>query len=352
MLKSLLKFLPGAQDAAARPGEGVFQIAAPAELRAPGVQNCDFAGSLVVVNELPVPDWKVIGSWVGSIAEPSIQAQSWAKAELAWLAHMQTALGPHYHLAQHEHALLLCPLEPRVAMATVQFMSKTLLRIGKLLDGVAKSPEWGKDILIVFEDEDTYYRYASRYYPEDGEFAFSSGMHINFGCSHFATHQAELRAIEPVIAHEMTHACLGHLSIPAWLNEGIAVNTEQRLCPGGPRQYTPSQLHWMHQQFWNEDTIQEFWSGQSFLRPDEGNLLSYELGRILVDQFSRDWATFRSFVLDARLDDAGSEAARRVLGVDLGSSVAAMFELDPSFSFNLDPIRWKSRPERGAFRGK
>jgi len=273
------------------------------------------------------------------------------KAELAWLAHLQVALGEQYRLAQHEYALLLSPLEPRVATATVQFMTKTLSRISKVLDGVAKAPEWGRDILLVFEDEDTYYRYVSRYYPEHGEFAFSGGMHINFGCSHFATFQAELRAIEPVIAHEMTHGCLGHLTIPAWLNEGLAVNTERRLCPLASQQYTPQHLHWMHQQFWNEDTIQEFWSGKSFLRPDEGNLLSYDLARILVEQFSRDWESFKPFVHQAQLEDAGHKAASNLLGVDLGNTVVALFDLPITSSWAPDPARWDTKPQRGAFRG-
>ena len=350
MLKSLLKLLPGKARSAEELGEAVFQLAPLMQLEAHGVAALDFAATLTVVNDLPTPDWSAVGAWVASIPEPAAQAEAWAKAELAWLAHMQVALGEHYHLAQHEYALLLSPLEPRVAAATVQFMTKTMSRIGKVLEGIAKAPEWGRDILLVFEDEETYYRYASRYYPDDGEFAFSGGMHINFGCSHFATFQAELRAIEPVIAHEMTHGCLGHLTIPAWLNEGIAVNTERRLCPPASQQYTPQQLHWMHQQFWSEETIQEFWSGKSFLRPDEGNLLSYDLARILVDQFSRDWESFKPFVQQAKLADAGHDAASQLLGVDLGSTVLALFEFQASSSWSPDPTRWNSKPERGAFR--
>lgn len=350
MLKSLLRLLPGKARSAEQVNEAVFQMAPPALLEAPGVEAFDVSASLAVVNDLPVPDWGAIAAWVASIPDSPAQAEAWSKAELAWLAHLQTALGGHYHLAQHEYALLLSPLEPRVASATVQFMTRTLSRITSLLDGVAKAPEWGRDILLVFEDEDTYYRYVSRYYPDNGEFAFSGGMHINFGCSHFAAFQAELRAIEPVIAHEMTHGCLGHLAIPAWLNEGIAVNTERRLCPPASQQYTPTQLHWMHQQFWNEETIQEFWSGKSFLRADEGNLLSYELARILVEQFSRHWESFKPFVLQARLADAGQEAAAAVLNVDLGAAVTALFDLEAKTSWSPAPALWDAQPERGAFR--
>lgn len=351
MLKSLLKLLTGKARSTEEQSQAIFRLEPLAQLEAPGVAAFEFAASLKVVNDLPAPDWGAVGTWVESISAPAAQAEAWAKAELAWLAHLQISLGEQYHLAQHEDALLLSPLEPRVATATVQFMTKTLSRISKVLDGVAKAPEWGKDILLVFEDEDTYYRYASRYYPEDGEFAFSGGMYINFGCSHFATFQAELRAIEPVIAHEMTHGCLGHLTIPAWLNEGLAVNTERRLCPPASQQYTPQQLHWMHQQFWNEETIQEFWSGKSFLRPDEGNLLSYDLARILVEQFSRDWDSFKSFVQQAQIEDAGHEAASTLLGIDLGSTVIALFDFQATSSWSPFPARWETKPERGAFRG-
>jgi hypothetical protein len=299
---------------------------------------------------MPVPDWRSLTDWVAGIPDPLEQARAWSNAELAWLAHLQAALGPQYHVAHHEQAVLLSTLEPNVAMATVKFMTKTLARIGTVLGGIGKPAEWGRDILLVFDNEDTYYRYVSRYYPEDGEFSFSSGMHISHGCSHFATFKAELRTIEPVIAHEMTHGCLAHLPIPAWLNEGLAVNTERRLCPPATQQYTPQQLHWMHQQFWTPARIQEFWSGKSFLRPDEGCLLSYELGRILVEQLSADWAGFAAFANAADANDSGAEAAIKHLGVELGATVPALFGFDPSEQWAPRPDQWRSAPERGAFR--
>jgi len=350
MFKDWFKRLSRRESAQAQQAPGVFQIEPPASIAVEGVEPFNLARSLTVVNGLPVPDWPAVSAWVANIADPAAQAQAWANAELGWLAHLQAALGPDYHLAQHEYAVLLSPLEPRVATATVEFMSKTLARIQRVLDGVAKAPAWGRDILLVFHDEDTYYQYVARYYADDGEFAFSSGMHVNFGCGHFATFQDELRSIEPVIAHEMTHSCLGHLDIPAWLNEGLAVNTERRLCPPLARQYTPAQLHWMHQQFWNPERIQEFWSGKSFLRPDEGNVLSYELARILVEQFAADWTAFRAFSLDANMDDAGHTAAARHLGVDLGHTVCALFEFEASPEWAPRPQAWTTQPERGAFR--
>jgi len=348
MLKSLLRLLPTSTRSDAGIGDGVFHPASPRLIDAPGVTSFDFAGSLVAENDLPIPDWRSLTEWITKIPDAQEQAKAWANAELAWLAHLQAALGPQYHLARREGALLLSTLEPHVATATVHFMTKTLARIGNVLEGIAYSPEWGHDILLVFDSEDAYYRYVSRYYPEDGEFSFSSGMHISFGCSHFATFKAELRAIEPVIAHEMTHGCLAHLPIPAWLNEGLAVNTERRLCPPSVQQYTPQQLHWMHQHFWTHSRIQQFWSGESFHRPDEGSLLSYELAHIMVEQLSSDWASFAAFANEADRDDAGAQAARKHLEVDLGAAVTAFFEFEPSDEWAPNPGAWQSPAERGA----
>lgn len=246
-------------------------------------------------------------------------------------------------------AVLLSTLEPNVARATLGFMGKTLQRIVRLLAGVAKIPEWGKDILIVFDDEDAYYRYVSHYYPEAGEFAGSSGMYISAGCGHFVTAKADLRAIEPVIAHELTHGCVGHLPLPAWLNEGLAVNTEQRLSPLGPSVFTPQQMHAKHRRFWGDAEIQEFWSGKSFLLNDDGNMLSYDLARIMVAQLSKDWESFRAFVLASSLADAGAAAAVEHLGVELGTVACALLEKEPTPAWRPDPSAWQEAPERGAF---
>ena len=349
MLNQWIKRLSGKRTASTEIPAEASSINAPALIAAPGVEPFDLAAALNWEQQLPVPDWHALGRWAAVIPEPSAQGSAWAEAEVAWLAHLQGALGPRYSITQLNRTLLLSTLEPRLADATVQFTAKTLARVTKVLEGVAQAPVHGHSIVLVFEDEDTYYRYVSRYYPQDGEFALSSGMHINAGCSHFVTFQAELRAIEPVIAHELTHACLAHLAIPAWLNEGLAVNTERRLSPPAYPTHTPQQLHQMHRRFWNEETVQSFWSGKSFLRPDEGNLLSYELARILVDHLSRDWETFKAFAVQAQLDDAGHEAATRLLGVDLGKTVCALFDLRSAGSWTPEPTRWEAQPERGAF---
>ncbi|GAA5165849.1 hypothetical protein GCM10025770_22050 [Viridibacterium curvum] len=344
LLKSLIQ--PTTKDSAA---VDLIAVTAHTHLEAPGVTHFDVAAAMRLENSLPVMDWAAAERWVESVADADAQARAWADCELAWLSHLRDALGGSYQLRRQGSALLLSSLEPNVAAATLAFVIRTVQRIVRVLDGVAESPAWGHDILIVFDDQESYYRYVAQAYPEAGEFAASSGMYIHAGCGHFVTVKDDLQTIEPVIAHELTHACLGHLPIPAWLNEGLAVNTENRLCPSPHGMPDARRQHARHLAFWGEAEIQQFWSGKSFLRNDEGNELSYDLARILVSHFAADWERFRGFARAANLADAGAAAAHEHLGMDLGEAVCAVLEREADVAWAPRAEMWNSEPERGAF---
>lgn len=349
MLKLLRSLIPSST----RRGDASTVIAQvlepPTEVAADGVTSFSVSSHLSSDSGFPILDWQAAQAWVETIPDVHTRARAWGHLERAWLEHMRFALGSAYGLGETEDSLLLSTLEPNVASATLGFMSKTLQRVVRVLDGIAQVSGWGKDILVVFDDDETYYRYVSHCYPSDGEFAASGGMYINAGCGHFATVKSDLRAIEPVIAHEMTHGCVSHLPIPAWLNEGLAVNTEQRLSPAAPPMLTPQQMHAKHRAFWKDAEIQEFWSGKSFLRADDGNMLSYDLARILVSQLSADWQSFRSFVLSANLIDAGATAAAEHLHLDLGAAASAILERESASNWAPNPTAWHEAPEHGAF---
>ena len=324
-------------------------LAPPAEVTLAGAVSFAVARHLSLDNGLPFLDWTAVRQWIETIPEAERRPVAWARCERAWLDHLRSSLGPDYSILQDGETVLLSSLESPVARATLGFIAKTQKRVLAVLDGVARVSEPGKNTLIVFDDDDAYYRYVSHYYPQKGEFAQSGGMYIDAGCGHFVTVKSDLRAMEPVIAHELTHRCVSHLPLPAWLNEGVAVNTEQRLSPPPRPLFTPQQMHDKHRRFWGEAQIQEFWSGRSFLRSDDGNMLSYDLARIIVAQLGADWAAFRSFMLDANLDDAGAKAAARHLGVELGAVVCALLERKPAPSWAPNPAAWQGTPERGAF---
>ena len=289
----------------------------------------------------PILDWDRAREWVDAL-DARRRAEAWTACERGWLLHFRDALGPSFRLDESGSAALVSSLEPGIARATLEFMQRTLRRIGAVLQGVAEASEWGKDILVLFDDGESYYRYVSHYYPETGEFATSGGMHLGGGCSHFVSVKRELRELEAMIVHEMTHAALGHLPLPLWLNEGLAVNTERRLA-GAPAQPLGAldKRHEKMRRFWSVVSIQQFWSGESFHRPGDSNELSYELARIVVEQLARDWEPFARFVGAAQAQDAGAAAAREHLGVDLGEAVTALLERDTPKSWSPDPSTWE-----------
>jgi hypothetical protein len=150
--------------------------------------------------------------------------------------------------------------------------------------------------------------------------------------------------MEAVVVHELTHALVRHLPIPAWLNEGLAVNTEQRFVPARPK-YQAEQLRWMLGNFWNEATIQEFWSGKSFLRPDDGQPLSYELAKLLVQLLDKEHLLARFCAL-ASQQDGGETAAREVLGAGLDQLAAVVLGPGP---WAPQPAQWTLGVEKGQF---
>ena len=296
------------------------------------------------------PDWARAWDWVDALPE-ALRADAWLACERTWLSLLRDELGPDYRLHESAHGFLLSAQPTRIAEVTLQYLDATLRRVGGLLEDLAASADMGKEILVVFASQDDYYRYVGHYYPDEGEFAMSSGMFLHAGCSHFVVHGDELSSFEPVIVHEMTHSQLSHLPIPAWLNEGMAVNAEQRLTRIGADIWSVQQLEARHRKFWTPETIQQFWSGAAYLRPDEGSELAYDLGRLMVNGLSSDWDGFKRFAKQANLQDAGAAAAHEQLGLDLGEFVRHFLGRDDG-DWGPAPAAWPQSPERGQFRGK
>lgn len=346
MLKRLVHkfFAPSASGPAA--ADDAFHAPPPTHIEATGTKPLNLQALMREENGFPLPDWDAVMTWLSTIPGDEEQGLAWGRCELAWLQHLREALGDGYRLRVADQVALLSSMDEASARATLAFVSRARQRIVRTLEGVAEVPSWGYDVVVVFDDHDTYYRYAANHYPEDGEFALSSGMFLSSGCSHFVTVKDQLDTIEPVIVHELTHALLGHLHIPLWLNEGLAVNTEHRFYPpssgshrGG---HDARHLHARHQHFWGPAEIQQFWSGDSFSRPDEGNELSYDLARILTAQFAADWSRFRAFANMADSVDGGAAAAREHLDLKLGQAVCALLEREYAVEHEPDPTRWKA----------
>jgi len=298
---------------------------------------------------MPIPDWESIAKEEPADAEGDALHVYWTSAAHQWLQALNQRLGEHYTVTESADFLLLSNLEARPATVVLQTCQRMRARIRRNLGALAVEQGFGKHVLIVFADDDDYYSYVSNYHPEGGEYAMSSGMFIRAGYGHFVMPLVVMDAMEPVIAHELTHCLLQHLPIPAWLNEGLAVNTEHTMFPQlalpASQKYFPHEIVARHAAYWNADSIQTFWSGKSFLATDDGNQLSYDLAKKITALAARDEPAFRAFVAEASMEDAGVAAARH-LGYPLERLLEAVLG---EGDWSPKPERWNLGVERGQF---
>jgi hypothetical protein len=298
----------------------------------------------------PVPDWSALREAAPHQTEAAARHAYYTAAARAWLNAMLAQLGENFGIAASPNFLLLSDLTARENELALQYCERTRSRILGGLPGIAAATGHGPHVALIFANQEQYYDYVGNYYPEKGAFALSSGMFLCAGYGHFVFVANDLSRMELVIAHELTHCLVMHLPIPAWLNEGIAVSTEKRLHPAwyqpGQGLYSEKELARKHAAFWNAQTIQEFWSGKSFKRPDEGNLLSYDLGERLTRLAASDYALFTRFVTAAERTDGGAASARAHLGVALSDLAAAVLG---DGDWTPQPACWREGTEAGQF---
>jgi hypothetical protein len=245
----------------------------------------------------------------------------WSKECDKWLEAIASEFGKGYRVQESPSFSIMSNESDRYIHVFSGFLERALKRILSSLDGIASDEGFGKHVALIFQDIDQYYDYVCMFFPDEGEFGLSSGMYINEGYGHFVFPSQEIDYAEPIAVHELTHACLAHLPIPLWLNEGMAVLMEDVLA--GQRLFLDKEMVSRHQKYWNKETIQDFWSGESFFAIDDGQELSYNLAHIIARNISQDFTAFAKFSHSANYEDAGELAAQEFLGLSLTQIVGS-----------------------------
>jgi len=276
------------------------------------------------IDNFPRPNWENIYEHVEAHLKDVEQNELWCGIANAWMLKLKSKLSDDYQIYESDNYILLTSESDRYVTLLQGFLESTLRKILSTLKGIASDEGYGKYVVIVFNDIDNYYSYMSYYYPEDGVYGLSSGVYLNNGYGHFVFPHQDVTYAESIIAHEMTHSLLSHLPIPLWLNEGMAVTIEDMITGTAPLRMD-NELFARHKAFWDEKEIQEFWSGDAFHRPDEGQELSYHLARFAVKSLSHDYERFVRFANKANYDDGGESAANEIFGGGLGGLIAQFF---------------------------
>ncbi|MFK8029877.1 MAG: hypothetical protein AB8G18_06525, partial [Gammaproteobacteria bacterium] len=299
-----------------------------------------FRKLLPVVDGFPKPDWEGIYTLLDPLPENDPDGV-WVEFARTWVNVMAECVGPTYTVSETDEFLILSSMESKKLKLFETFVEETRRSVLRKLSDIAEDEGEGKHVLFLFADTDTYDRYISHTYPsleEEPDFdrflddwvltpdddiqgfqprAFSTGYFCNEPYGHIAFSHADLSGTQAVFTRELTKAFLRQSPMPLWLKLALAQTLENEVCNSSPLHMDVSSIA-NHQQFWDADTIQEFWSGESFHRPDAGGELSYELGRYCLQALSHDLDEFKAFANEASFEDGGEAAALKVFGGSLG----------------------------------
>jgi hypothetical protein len=141
-----------------------------------------------------------------------------------------------------------------------------------------------------------------------------------------------------VLAHELAHNALMTLPVPLWLDEGVAQILEMQFSNYGGTGFDHDlDLIDKHRTYWSMETIQKFWSGESF-RAEESVELSYSLAKILLNLISSEKGDFKNFLQTAHYRDAGEAAFAASYGKNLGD-LATIFLGSGDWNPRLDLLK-------------
>jgi hypothetical protein len=279
-------------------------------------------GAVEVRIGMPRVDWQVVWAWIENHVPEERQISAWEEFGRGWLELLRDALGGNYVVEESEHFMLLGDGATPTNELVVSWCEHYRHRILQILAGVETNDPSAKRPILLFHDRAAYLDYIMDLYPVEGEFADSGGMFVGYGLPHVALWGFDSATLERTIAHELTHAAMADLPLPLWLNEGVTRVVEDVLL---------DQSHfWMngeiareHKVYWNSETIQAFWSGESFHAPGDVQRLSYSLAEVIVRNLASDHPGKLPALLNtADACDAGERALQDVCKTTLAKRVA------------------------------
>lgn len=285
------------------------------------------------------PDWEGLALLIEDTVPEADWGKIWQGCARIWVEELRLTLGNQYHVHDTPNFLILTEARPSVSMDACAFCEESLQTVHKTFHGLVPGFSYGKQVVLLFDRPEDYYRYVLYFYP-DGHHPMSGGVFLRGeGYPHLAVLTTDHAAYRTVLVHELTHACFSRFKLPAWLNEALALRMEHALCGTDPYPLDRERRD-RHVAHWNPRTIQQFWSGRSWDLPDDDIDLRYSLAQIL-------WRTIESelipppealmaFLGTAHRDNAGEEAFQAIFDLGLGGLVTKF----------LGEGEWTPWPER------
>jgi hypothetical protein len=270
------------------------------------------------------PDWEGLAQLIETTVPQAEWNTIWYACARIWVEELRLTLGNRYQVHDTPNFLILTEARASVSRDACTYCESALQRIRETFRGLVPGRGQDKQVVLMFNRSEDYYRYILYFYP-DGHHPMSGGVFLEGeGFPHIAVLTTDYASYRTVLVHELTHACFSRFKLPCWLNEALAMRMELALC-GTDAHPLDRELRDRHVAHWNPQTIQQFWSGQSWELPGDSSELSYSLAQIL-------WRTIESelhpppealsaFLGTAHRDNAGEESFQAIFDLSLGDLV-------------------------------
>jgi hypothetical protein len=292
-----------------------------------------FSEFFVQSHGLPHPLWSRVHAHERAEVEPKDAEDFWRRFVWDWLSRVARALGAGYAVRESANFFLLSDAGEHGDQALL-FRMERMRKEMFAVYGERLLPRGtvGKHVVLMFSDGADYARYYSRYL-QDGETAASGGVCIRTGYVQIAI--PRWPDSSGVLAHEFSHNLTSFLSLPCWLDEGLAMYMEQTI-GGGTHAHADKFLE--SRPHWTPETIQQFWDGSAFFSTESQEAayaLSAMMFRTILTDVKPTPEALRKFVLAADFSDAGAYAYNRYIGSPLEALAAIL----------LGKADWEPRPE-------
>lgn len=289
--------------------------------------NIEIKDALTWEEDLPRPRWDLLESWVESRVEADAREDAWTDLSRQWLKRLGAILGENYQIDESAHFLMLSALP---ALADHLLWCAEHSR-EELLGSLPEVTEFslGKQPIVAIGAVEDYYRYICVYYP-DGKHGGSAGCHVREGRPHVVLSGKLQPALESTISHEMTHVALTHLSLPLWLEEGLATSFQKRMTTHDGEMLVTGAEARKQKRYWSNHGLDAFWDGSAFLQAGKVQQHAYQLAevlmRLLFEEYRPRWFGLAreprrrlfGFLRAADAADCGQSAAREHLRIELG----------------------------------
>jgi hypothetical protein len=201
-----------------------------------------------------------------------------------FLLQVANALGSHFRVVSDGTFHWATPFSTTEHAGHAKAAAYALARISQTIPGLITTPPTGGWPAVLFSTREEQFAYDALFADGGGTHIINGGMWRNWPVGHLAIPVITWDSLDAAFAHELVHASLSDTGVPAWLQEGLAMQMET--CMGNRTPPLNDLHHWKETlAWWRSHAPYAFWSGEAFGNP-ESSEHAYRLAQVLALRIS------------------------------------------------------------------